>query len=320
MAFSGRSVRPVGDFVIDFFLLTFLGEGDKPRPGIRVGDQVLDIGKAGIDADSTLAVLAAWESMEPRLRELAEELASKSAAQLASAIQPLAKTRLLAPILYPGGIFCAAANYTDHMKEMSGREPPDKKVTRPYFFAKTTVHSIIATGDEIRLPKVSKQVDWEAEIGVVIGKAARNVKEVDAMDYVAGYTIMNDLSLRDHSARTDWSFRVDWFAHKCFDTSAPMGPWIAPKSQIANPYDLSIKLWVNEQLMQDSSSKFMHFDIAEQIAYLTERLTLRPGDVISTGTPSGVGRPRGLFLKPGDTVTIEVEGIGTMKNPVVQGE
>jgi 2-keto-4-pentenoate hydratase/2-oxohepta-3-ene-1,7-dioic acid hydratase in catechol pathway len=306
--------------VTDFFLLTFLGEGDSPRPGICVGDQVLDIGKAGIVADSTLAVLAAWETMEPKLRELAEELESKSAVELASAAQPLAKTRLLAPILHPGGIFCAAANYTDHMKEMSGREPPDKKVTRPYFFAKTTAHSIIATGDEIRLPKVSKQVDWEAEIGVVIGKPARNVKEADAMDYVAGYTIVNDLSLRDHGARTDWSFRVDWFAHKCFDTSAPMGPWITPRSQIADPYGLAIKLWVNDRLMQDSSSKFMHFTIAEQIAYLTERLTLRPGDVISTGTPSGVGRPRGIFLKPGDTVTVEIEGIGTLRNPVVQGD
>ena len=140
------------------------------------------------------------------------------------------------------------------------------------------------------------------------------------LDYVAGYTIMNDLSLRDQGARTDWNFRVDWFAHKCFDTSAPMGPWITPKSQIKDIYDVNLKLWVNDELMQNASSKYMHFNIAEQISYLSERLTLRPGDVISTGTPSGVGRPRGIFLKPGDTVTMEVEGIGKMTNPVVQGE
>jgi 2,4-didehydro-3-deoxy-L-rhamnonate hydrolase len=308
--------------VTDFYLLTYADKSGNPRPGIRVGDQVLDLAKAGIGVASILDVLAAWETMEPKLRDLAEELAAQTgvSAHLANAVQSLASTKLLAPILYPPGIFCAAANYTDHMKEMSGREPPDKKVTRPYFFPKTSAHSIIADGDEIKLPKVSKQVDWEIEIGVVIGKPARNVKESEAMDYVAGYTIMNDLSLRDHNSRTDWSFRVDWFAHKCFDTSAPMGPWIAPKSQIKDPYDLALKLWVNDTLMQDSSSKFMHFDIPEQIAYLTERLTLRPGDIVSTGTPSGVGRPRGIFLKPGDTVTMEVEGIGRMKNPVIQGE
>jgi len=308
--------------VTDFYLLTFADENNRPTPGIRVGDQVVDLAKAGLKVDSTLAVLAQWETMEPKLKALADELATPSgvAAHLSAAVRSLSATKLLAPILYPGGIFCAAANYTDHMKEMSGREPPDKKVTRPYFFPKTTVHSIIATGDEIRLPKISKQVDWEAEIGVVIGKPARNVKESEAMDYVAGYTIMNDLSLRDQGSRTDWNFRVDWFAHKCFDTSAPMGPWITPKNQIKDPYNLAIKLWVNDQLMQDSSTKFMHFDIPEQISYLSERLTLRPGDVISTGTPSGVGRPRGIFLKPGDTVKIEVEGIGTIKNPIVQGE
>ncbi|MGE5540136.1 MAG: fumarylacetoacetate hydrolase family protein [Gemmatimonas sp.] len=306
----------------DFYLLTFADENNRPCPGIRVGDQVLDLAKAGLKVDSTLAVLQQWESLEPKLKALADELGTPSgvATHLQAAVRALSSTRLLAPILYPAGIFCAAANYTDHMKEMSGREPPDKKVTRPYFFPKTTAHSIIATGDAIKLPKISKQVDWEAEIGVVIGKPARNVKQSEAMDYVAGYTIMNDLSLRDLGSRTDWNFRVDWFAHKCFDTSAPMGPWITPKSQVKDPYNLAIKLWVNDQLMQDSSTKFMHFDIPEQISYLSERLTLRPGDVISTGTPSGVGRPRGIFLKPGDTVTIEVEGIGTIKNPVVQGE
>lgn len=306
----------------DFFLLTYADKAGVARSGIRVGDQVLDLCKAGIGAGSTLEVLAAWETMEPKLRGLADELSAKSgvSAHLSEAVQSLSSTKLLAPILYPAGIFCAASNYTDHMKEMSGREPPDKKVTRPYFFPKTTAHSIIADGDSIKLPKISKQVDWEIEIGVVIGKPGRNIKESDAMAHVAGYTIMNDLSLRDLGQRTDWNFRVDWFQHKCFDTSAPMGPWIAPRSQIKDPHNLALKLWVNDTLMQDSSSTFMHFNIPEQIAYLSERLTLRPGDVISTGTPSGVGRPRGIFLKPGDTVTMEVEGIGRMKNPVVQGE
>ncbi len=312
-----------------YFLLSYADKSKQPRAGLRVGDQVLDLegaltasgaAKTLIAASrSTLDILNVWPEAEPALERIANSFA-KDAGKFAKATRPLASTKLLAPLLYPGGIFCAAANYTDHMKEMSGREPPDKKVTRPYFFAKTTAHSVIGPEDPIRLPKISKQVDWEAEIGVVIGKPARNVSEAEAMDYVAGYTIMNDLSLRDLGSRTDWNFRVDWFAHKCFDGSAPMGPWIAPAKSIKDPYDMSVKLWVNKELMQDSSSSFMHFNIPEQIAYLSERLTLRPGDVISTGTPSGVGRPRGIFLKPGDEVTIEVGGIGTLHNPVVQGE
>lgn len=308
----------------EYFLLNCADETGAARAGIKVGDKIVDvekglaaIGKAGIlggaDARSTMAILGAWDKAEPALEALA-------AAAPAEASKPLAGAKLLAPLLYPSGIFCAAANFTDHMREMSGREPPDKTKTRPYFFPKTIAHSIIGPEDPIRLPKVSKQVDWEAEVGVVIGKPARNVSVADAMNHVAGYTIMNDLSLRDLGSRTDWNFRVDWFQHKCFDGSAPLGPWIAPAKSIKDPYKLAMKLWVNKDLMQDSSTSFMHFDIAEQISYLSERLTLRPGDIISTGTPSGVGRPRGIFLKPGDEVTIEVEGIGRLHNPVVQGE
>ncbi|HEY4134542.1 MAG TPA: fumarylacetoacetate hydrolase family protein [Alphaproteobacteria bacterium] len=305
-----------------FALLNYADEQGAARAGIKVGETIVDVEKGlaaigkslgAADARSTMGVLSAWGTAEGLLEQLA-------AAAPAGASRPLAGAKLLAPLLYPGGIFCAAANYTDHMREMSGREPPDKTKTRPYCFPKTTVHSIIGPEAPIQLPKISQQVDWEAEIAVVIGKPARNVSVADAMDYVAGYTIMNDLSLRDLGSRTDWNFRVDWFAHKCFEGSAPMGPWIVPAKSIKNPYDLSVKLWVNEELMQDSSSSFMHFDIPEQIAYLSERMTLRPGDVISTGTPSGVGRPRGIFLKPGDDVTITIGGIGTLHNPVVQGE
>jgi 2-keto-4-pentenoate hydratase/2-oxohepta-3-ene-1,7-dioic acid hydratase in catechol pathway len=227
---------------------------------------------------------------------------------------------LLAPLLYPGAIFCAAANYTDHIKEMSGRQPPDKAVTRPYFFLKSPSHCVIGPEAPIRLPRISQQVDWEAEIGAVIGTPARNVTVDNAMDFVAGYTIVNDLSLRDQMKRDDWNFGADWVGQKNFDGAAPMGPWITPKSAVADPYKLAIKLWVNDELMQDTNSSFMHFDIAEQMVWLTERMTLRPGDVIATGTGSGVGRPRGIFLKQGDEVTIEMDGLGRMHNPVIAGE
>ena len=139
------------------------------------------------------------------------------------------------------------------------------------------------------------------------------------MDYVAGYTIINDMSLRDQGNREDWNIRHDFLSGKSFDSGAPLGPWIVPAKQIKDPYALDMKQWVNDELMQDSSSKFMHFTIDEQIAHLSGKLTLRPGDVIATGSPSGNGRPRGIFLKPGDEVTVVIDGIGTLHNPIVQG-
>ncbi|MAF47549.1 MAG: hypothetical protein CMM10_04745 [Rhodospirillaceae bacterium] len=179
---------------------------------------------------------------------------------------------------------------------------------------------VIGPGEEIRIPHTTKQVDWEAELGVVIGRYGRNMTKENARSVVAGYTIFNDLSARDVGAREDWPrFKSDWFAHKSFETSAPMGPWIVPVSSIPDPYACKIDLWVNDDHKQDANAGLMIFNIEEQIEYLSARLTLRPGDVIATGTPSGVGRPHGTFLSPGDTVKITIGGIGELSNPVVAG-
>jgi 2-keto-4-pentenoate hydratase/2-oxohepta-3-ene-1,7-dioic acid hydratase in catechol pathway len=180
---------------------------------------------------------------------------------------------------------------------------------------------VIGPGDDIRLPAISKMVDWEAEFAVVIGRRGKNISLANAFDYVAGYTIMNDLSARDQGTRKDWPrFASDWFSHKNFDGAAPMGPWITPADQIAAPYECRMKLWVNDDEMQNELVSDLIFDIADQIHSLSERMTLFPGDVISTGTPSGVGRPRGIFLKQGDTVRITIDGIGELSNPVVDGD
>ena len=310
----------------DFKLLNYVGADGRARPGIVAGDRVVDLPDAvaahqaatgtpvGFSAASTMAVLENWESALPVLHALAETPDP--------AAPGVDDVTLLAPLLYPAAIFCAGANYTDHAKEMSAEgSGVDKSTTEPYFFIKSPAHTVIAPGAEIRLPRVSDQIDWEAEFAVVIGRTARNVAVKDAMDVIAGYTIMNDVSARDLSRRPDWPrWGVDWFGHKNFDTAAPMGPWIVPADQIKDPYQCAIKLWVNQEQMQDSHIKFLIFDIAEQIEYISRRLTLRPGDVISTGTPSGVGRPRGIFLKAGDRVRVEIEGIGTLENPVVQGD
>jgi 2-keto-4-pentenoate hydratase/2-oxohepta-3-ene-1,7-dioic acid hydratase in catechol pathway len=303
----------------DFKLLNYAGSHGEPRPGVLTGDDtVLDLQEALPGKSwtaSTLAVLRAWDEALPALHALAGERNARS--------RRLADVRLLAPLIYPPAIYCAGANYNAHAKEMSsdGKGGVDKTTTQPYFFLKSGPHCLIGPGAEIRLPAVSKQVDWEGECAAIIGRRGRNIKAGDAMKHVAGFTCMNDLSARDLSRRPDWPrFGVDWFGHKNFETSAPMGPWITPADQIPDIYACQLRLWVNEEKMQDTLITDLIFNIAELIEYLSRRVTLLPGDVIATGTPSGVGRPRGIFLKPGDKVRIDISGVGTLENPVAQGE
>ncbi len=297
-----------------FKLMNYTGSGGEARAAIAVGDQVIDLEKSGaVPWRTTLDALGNWDEALPALTALAAKAGDVAGT-------PLADVQLLAPILYPGAIYNAAANYIDHQKEMNQGKALDKSDTTPYFFLKSGPHCVIGPGAEIRLPAVSQQVDWEAELGVVIGKPARNVSVENALDYVAGYTVFNDLSARDLGNPKGRRWLTDWFVHKNFEGSGPMGPWIVPADDIADPHDIDIKLWVNDELMQNSNSKYLFYNIAEQIEYVSRRLTLRPGDVFATGTPSGVGRPRGIFLKPGDIVTIELGGVGTLQNPVVQGD
>jgi 2-keto-4-pentenoate hydratase/2-oxohepta-3-ene-1,7-dioic acid hydratase in catechol pathway len=159
-------------------------------------------------------------------------------------------------------------------------------------------------------------VDWEAEIAVVMGRECRNVKVDDALQYVAGLTIANDLSARDHLKRNgiaaESPFKFDWVSQKCFDGALPLGPWIVPLDEVGDVGNLGIRLWVNDELMQDSSSSNLIFTMAEQIAHLSTRLTLMPGDVIATGTPAGCGAARGRFLQAGDRVRVWVENIGEL--------
>ena len=309
----------------DYTLLNFMGNDGIPTAGIQVGGQVLPILAAQVALGqkpdlvyaTTKGILANWRTAEPALEALATSLAAGEA-KLKAIAKSLMLVKLLAPILYPDVIMCAFANYTDHMKEMSDRDPPDKTKVKPLFFFKHP-RTVIGPEDMVELPARSQKVDWEAELAVVIGEPARNVSVEKAMDHVAGYTIMNDLSLRDQGNRSDWNVKTDFMSGKSFDTGAPMGPWIVPAKQIPNIYNLTIKQWVAKDLKQDSSTSFMHFTIAEQIAYLSGRFTLNPGDVIATGSPSGNGRPVGVYLAPGQDLTIEIERIGRLHNPIVQG-
>ena len=159
----------------------------------------------------------------------------------------------------------------------------------------------------------------EPELAVVIGKPGRHIALEDALDYVAGYTVLNDVSARDLNRRTDYPFKHDWFRGKSFDTFGPLGPWLVPRACIAEPQNLRMRLTVNGETMQDGNTSEMIFSVAEQIHYLSSILTLQPGDVIATGTPTGVGMGRGIYLKPGDVMVASIDGIGSIENPLVQG-
>jgi 2-keto-4-pentenoate hydratase/2-oxohepta-3-ene-1,7-dioic acid hydratase in catechol pathway len=258
--------------------------------------------------------------------EAAQALLGKSAATAKEGkikAIPLGQAKLLAPVLYPSAIFCAGANYVDHMREMAAiqkidPEPDPRSMgLKPWHFIKTS-STVVETQSTILLPAYSKMLDWEAELAVVIGRPAKNVPVEKALDYVAGYTVANDLSARDFSTRPQTSptspFKYDWVSHKNFDGACPIGPWIVPAREIPNPQNLGIKLWVNDVLKQDSHTSKMIFSVADQIAHLSTRITLHPGDLILTGTPAGVGLARQEFLRTGDVVRVWIEGIGTLSN------
>jgi 2-keto-4-pentenoate hydratase/2-oxohepta-3-ene-1,7-dioic acid hydratase in catechol pathway len=214
---------------------------------------------------------------------------------------------LRAPIPRPGKIICIGLNYRDHAAE-SNQPIPDY----PAVFSKYA-NSVIGPGEPIVIPRVTEAVDYEGELAFVIGRRARFVSEQDALDAVAGYMAFNDVSARDFQMRTS-----QWTIGKTFDTFAPMGPALVTADEIADPHDLDIRVTVSGEVLQSSNTRHLIFSIQELVAYLSQVMTLEPGDVIATGTPSGVGfaRTPPRFLRPGDVVEVEIKGLGTLVNPV----
>lgn len=223
-------------------------------------------------------------------------------------LTPLRNAKLRAPIAHPNKITCIGLNYADHARE-GGHEPPSS----PIFFLKSH-NTICGPGDPIKLPPNSTQVDYEAEFAVVIGKRGSRIAESDAHKYIAGYTLLHDVSARDMQFSDK-----QWYRGKSCDTFAPTGPWIVTPDEVPDPNNLRISLTLNGETMQDSNTSNLIFKVPFLISYLSQSVTWEVGDVISTGTPPGVGfaRKPQVFMKAGDTVSVSVEGIGTLTNPVV---
>jgi 2,4-diketo-3-deoxy-L-fuconate hydrolase len=235
-------------------------------------------------------------------------------------IHTMRAVKLRAPVPRPRKVFCIAGNFQDHIEEGGGKMEVQDKET-PRVFMKPPSNTVIGPGDRILIPPVAKTVDWEGELAVVIGRNAKGVKRKDALNFVAGYTVMNDVSERklkikkrtEGRPRDEW---FDWLNGKWLDTFAPQGPWIVTSDEIRDPQKLEISTFVNDERKQHNSTAQMLYPVAGLIEYISAIITLEPGDLISTGTISGVGASTGTYLKPGDAVKVEITGIGALSNKV----
>jgi 2-keto-4-pentenoate hydratase/2-oxohepta-3-ene-1,7-dioic acid hydratase in catechol pathway len=254
------------------------------------------------------AVLLSEESGHPSADALREALAAGADLNVEGVSVELGALQLLSPVAHPGKFLAIGQNYLDHAHE-SGAEAP----IAPIAFIKAAT-SIIGPNDVISYRKdQSTQVDYEVELALVIGRRARDVSEAAAAACIFGYTVCNDVSARDVQFSDG-----QWSRGKSFDTFAPLGPWIVTGESVPNPQGLAIRAWVNGELLQDGNTADMIFTVAELVSYLSHSMTLEPGDVITTGTPEGVGfaRTPPIFLEDGDVVEVEVEGIGRLRNSV----
>lgn len=273
--------------------------------------RAVQIAEAQVPADMT-ELLQGGEDSLAMAREAAEfALQHGNSDSEPKMVYSRSEVKLAAPVPKPGKIICVGHNYREHILEMKREIPP-----YPVIFAKFA-NTVIGPEDPIPYFPITQKLDYEAEFTFVMGKRARNVKQDEALDYVAGYTIVNDVSARDLQSRT-----LQWLQGKTLDGSAPMGPWLITRDELQNPHELEIFLTVNGEERQRSNTKNLVFNVNFLVEFLSGIMTLEPGDVICTGTPGGVGVARDpqIFLKDGDVVRVEVERIGALENTVRTAE
>ena len=282
--------------------MSFEKEGG-PGLAVVIGEQAVDTAALGSDAPATMeALLAADDATMSRL-------AAAAAAAPATARRPRDEFRPAMPIARPGKILCMGLNYAEHAKEGGNAVP-----AYPALFMRTQT-SMLAAGAPVVRPNCSEQLDYEAELMVIVGRTARHVAAEHALDHVFGYTLFNDVSVRDYQRRG-----AQWTPGKNFDATGPVGPVVVTPDELPpGAAGLRIQSRLNGQVMQDGTTADMLFPVARMIEILSEFTTLEPGDMIATGTPAGVGHARRppVWMRPGDVVEIEIEGIGVLRNPIV---
>jgi 2-keto-4-pentenoate hydratase/2-oxohepta-3-ene-1,7-dioic acid hydratase in catechol pathway len=284
--------------------------------------------------DSILGLLQDWEPNLDGLVEIAEWVRREGLddRHLAHAVSDFTTLRALPPILRPSKMLYAAANYREHVAEMRASNftggafdkqkdfGGEKAKARPYSFLKAP-SCLVGANDDIVLPRMFDRIDWEIELALAIGRPGKHIPAARAMDHVAGFMTTNDISCRSLTYREDRpTTRSDWLGGKSHDTFAPTGPYFVPRLFVKDHMNLRLTLKLNGETMQDSVTGQMIFSPEEQIEYCSHMLTLEPGDMFATGTPSGVGQGRGLFLKAGDVIESTIEGIGAQRNRVVAEE
>ncbi len=267
-----------------------------------IGDDLLEFPRVVFTIEEVLQVKDGLSLLEDQLGHL-----ERASSGIQSYLFPESDATSRAPITHPQKLIGIGLNYKDHVEEIKGQTPK-----QPLLFGMYS-NAIIGPHESIIIPPMSKQVDYEAELGVVIGRRARQVSRQDALEHVAGYTIVHDVSARDLQFSDG-----QWLRAKSFDTFAPMGPYLVTKSTLADGDGLAIELRLNGKTMQKSNTRNLIFKVPDLVSYISEIMTLEVGDVIATGTPGGVGFVRNpqVFMKPGDVVEIEIEGIGVLRNPV----
>ncbi len=276
------------------------GDPGPVRSGVVVDREIVDLTDSAVGLPGDMCeLLAAGDDALERART-----SSRSSARRL----PFESVEFLAPVPRPPKVLAIGMNYRGHVAEV-GREPPDHQV---WFNKQRTC--VIGPGAAIEVPRVSQQVDYEGELAFVVGRRCRHVGRADAPDVVVGFTIMNDVSVRD------WQWRSPtWTMGKSFDTHGPLGPWVVTPDEVGDPHRLRVRTWVGDELRQDASTDDMIFSCWEMVEHLSTAFTLEPGDVVSTGTPAGVGAgfdpPR--WLRAGDKVRVEIENIGALENPVM---
>jgi 2-keto-4-pentenoate hydratase/2-oxohepta-3-ene-1,7-dioic acid hydratase in catechol pathway len=284
-------------------LLTFM-VNSKARPGVLDGDKVVDLAAAGLPVGVHGDLMEIVQGGDVALERVRQALKAGTAQRYA-----LAEVKVLAPLLAPSKVIAVGLNYIDHCKEANLPVPAE-----PVLFAKFP-NSITGPYDDVCWPKgLTEEVDYEVEMGVVIGKRGVNIREADALDYVCGYTVVNDVSARD----MQFANAKQWDRGKSLDTFCPWGPWIVTRDEIPDPHVLGVRTILNGKEMQNSNTKNLVFNVNKIIAYASQGTTLLPGDLIPTGTPFGVGfsRKPPVYLKDGDVCECQVDKIGSIRNRI----